>query len=118
MTSRYVYNPDTGRAILRNGPTHKNLMSRHPGMKFRNAPSPHRRTTACPKYKKSKYDNVKVFCGTCKKTFPVDTPLRARAALAYARHDRHPAAVRKCVMKHARDMGWVVNGKIHIGPRV
>ncbi len=57
------------------------------------------------------------FCGpsggACQGTFPVNTPGRARSALARAHFASNPQGIRNCVYRKAEQKGWVdiVNGK-------
>ena len=72
--------------------------------------------------KRYKYKDVpkELFCGSAggssSRSYPVNTPERARAALAYARFARDPEGVRKCVRKIASKKGWLdEKGRIHMG---
>ena len=59
-----------------------------------------------------KYPDVpkKYFCGpaggACPGTYPVNTPGRARAAKAYARHAPNPEGIKKCADRIAKREGW------------
>lgn len=65
---------------------------------------------------KAKYKHLKnsQFAGTIPRTFPVDTPLRARAALAYRRFDPDPEGLRLRVLAIAKRKGWLKDGRIKI----
>jgi len=118
----YTTSPKTGRQILVNGPTYLKLAkSKTWGTKL------HPRASSATSKGKSKsgsksggcsnqnkYIDKGIpsnrFCGTeggsCPSTFPVNTPLRARAALAYSRHAPNPAGIRRCVHRIAQQEGW------------
>lgn len=59
-----------------------------------------------------KYRNVPegMFCGpaggACPGTYPVDTPGRVIAAMAYARHAPNPAGIKACARRAAQTQGW------------
>ena len=68
-----------------------------------------------------KYKDVpsSLFCGESggarKRSYPVNTPSRARAALAYAHNAPNPQGIRDCVYKISKQKGWLdEKGKIHI----
>lgn len=61
--------------------------------------------------RRSKYSQTDApFCGpaggACPNTYPVNTPGRYRAALAYARNAPYPEGVRECARKVAKKKGW------------
>jgi hypothetical protein len=115
----YVVNPETGRKIKVGGPTYNRMMKTpSSARKLKSA-----RKTSAPKSSgkrakpgcsnQNKYPRVPKdkFCGpeggACSFTYPVNTPARARAALAYARHAPLPEGIRKCAMRIAKNEGWV-----------
>jgi len=62
------------------------------------------------------------FCGpeggSCRYTYPVNTPGRARAALSYARHAPDPEGIRECALRKAREKGWVgSSGRISVSKK-
>lgn len=68
-----------------------------------------------------KYKDVpsSLFCGesggTRKRSYPVNTPQRARAALAYAHKAPNPQGIRDCVYKISKQKGWLdEKGKLHM----
>lgn len=116
----YIASPETGRRIKVGGPTFQRL-SKDPKYAKKLAKSPRVKATPktrSPKAKpgcsnQGKYSSVpkSKFCGkeggACEFTYPVNTPERARAALAYARHAPLPAGIRRCAMRIAKEEGWI-----------
>lgn len=128
MSSRsptHTTSPKTGKVILVNGPTYMRL-AKDPRYAERLSPKPSAAMKAKPKgpsksgskaggcSRQSKYIGKGIpessFCGpeggSCPYTFPVTSPGRARAALAYSRHAPNPEGVRRCVHRIARQKGW------------
>lgn len=105
----YLVNPETGRNILRNGPTHMSLLRK--GIIPKEKPLERTKKGTLPgasnvsKYKKEHLKHSD-FCGSVPGSFPVNSKGRARAALAYARNDMHPERVRACARAKAKREGW------------
>ena len=122
----YTINPKTGKRILVNGPTYLKL-AKDSRWASRLSPSPSPEARQTPKGKsrsgsksggcanQRKYIGKGIpeskFCGpeggSCPYTFPVNTPKRARAALAYSRHAPNPEGIRECVYRRASQEGWL-----------
>ena len=121
-TRTYVQSPETGRMILLNGPTYQRLQkSRKWAPKLKGAKRTRRSSVSQSRGSSNavKYKGVKSFCGpaggAAKGTYPVDSPKRARAALAYARNAPNPAGIRRCVSQQAKKKGWMgAKGKIKV----
>ena len=129
-----VVNPETGRWITKYGKTYEKVFGsavRAANVKNFDArreteTSPNRgmrkgnSTPGCTNADRNKYPEVKEsdFCGReggtrCDRSFPVNSPKRARAALAYARHAPNPEGIRRCVARKVREHGWSdASGKI------
>ena len=112
-TRTYVQSPETGRPILLNGPTYLRLASTKKwATKLKNAKRTRRpaKSQARGSSNAGKYPTVKTFCGPAggakAGTYPVNSPKRARAALAYARHAPNPKGIKKCVKEIAKKKGW------------
>jgi hypothetical protein len=100
-----VVNPLTGRKIKKNGPTYKKLVKQGKISK--------------PKGKKSyKEIPLKHFCGTAagksQRSFPVDSPRKAVAALSKIRFANNKAGLKRCVYRIAKQEGWLHDGKIKL----
>lgn len=122
----YTTSPKTGKRILVNGPTYLRL-AKDPRWSSRLRPTPSPEMKQGPKGKsksgsksggcsrQTKYIGKGIpedrFCGeeggSCPQTFPVNTPKRARAALAYSRHAPRPQGIRDCVHRIAEEEGWL-----------
>jgi len=79
---------------------------------------PHRLQAQIRRYKE-KYSHINPkdfvgrFGGAYRYSYPVDTPARAIAALAYARHAPNPQGIRDAVYRIAKRKGWLrPNGTI------
>lgn len=111
----YIRSPKTGRTIRIGGPAYIKLAS-SPKWKEVLPLSPKVSSPRSPKKRgcsnQGKYKNVPsdLFCGpeggSCPGTYPVNTPGRARAALAYSRHAPNPEGIRKCVRRIKTEKGW------------
>jgi hypothetical protein len=119
MVRRYaVRSPSSGRLILVGGPTYVKLAKSSPAMARKLKALPKKMVVRYVGPSKSRgssnagsYGRVRSFCGPAggakAGTYPVNTPSRARAALAYARHAPNPSGIRSCVMKKASSRGWI-----------
>lgn len=115
----YVMSPKTGKEIKVGGSTYLDLASSPKWQhKLVNSPIHFKKTSPRKKAKpgcsnQGKYKNVPehLFCGpeggSCPGTYPVNSPGRARSALAYARHAPNPEGIRKCVRRIEKEKGWV-----------
>lgn len=138
MSQTHTISPKTGRVILVGGPTYARL-AKDPRYAGRLVPKPFAASKSKPKGRSAKRPVVSKsggcsnqrkyigkgipassFCGpeggACSGTFPVNTPGRARAALAYARHAPNPEGIRRCTHRIARAKGWEdpLTGKIRV----
>lgn len=114
----YVVSPKTGRRIRVGGPTYTDLSSspKWRGKLINAEASPSPKTLKSGKKRgcsnQGKYKNVPsdLFCGpeggSCPGTYPVNTPGRARAAMAYARHAPNPEGIKKCAIRVAKQRGY------------
>lgn len=137
MKKIYIVSPKTGREILVSGKAYKDLLEsstyKSKAMKAKRfskevTPSKARGSGSknpqpskgCSNALRNKYPDVKEsdFCGSsggsCARAYPVNTPSRARAALAYARHAPNPQGIRDCVYEKAGAKGWLKGGKIRV----
>lgn len=116
----YVMSPKTGKEIKVGGSTYLDLASSPKWQnKLVNSPIHIKKTVKSSKKVKpgcsnqGKYLSVPehLFCGpeggSCHGTYPVNTPRRAKAALAYARHAPNPEGIRKCVRRIEKEKGWL-----------
>ncbi len=73
------------------------------------------RKTGHRSVRKSRYDkehlSKEMFCGpsggASPKSYPVNTPKRAVAALSYARYAPNPEGIKQCARRVAREHGWL-----------
>jgi hypothetical protein len=69
-----------------------------------------KREPGCSNYRKYPDVPLEDFCGaeggSCKTSFPVDTPEHAIAALRYARYAPYEEKLRKCVYRKAKEKGF------------
>lgn len=126
----FVINPKTGRKIKVGGPTYQSL-AKDPKWKnklYSPTTTFSKRTFATRKTcsEKTKYAHKGIhpgqFCGSeggaCPLTFPVNSPQRARAAIAYARYAPNPEGIKACARRIAKQKGWMdSSGTIHINGR-
>lgn len=127
VSQRYTTNPKTGREIQVGGPTYLEL-ARDPKYADQLVPKPTAAQRKGSNVLRHSYSNSKrggcsnqskhareglprsAFCGpeggACEYTFPVNTPGRARAALAYRRHSPDPDKLEACVIRVAKKKGW------------
>lgn len=101
---QYVRNPFTGRMILRDGQTARDVFDRDEssldaeGLSY--------------KYGYGRYRNLShgKFCGpeggAPMGTYPVNTQSRCRAALTYAKYAPNPRGIERCAVRKARQHGW------------
>ena len=100
---RKIRNPFTGRMILANGQTAKNMRKGESSLKLESK-----------KYRKNegKYKNLpeNVFCGpegnAGPGTFPVNSQKRCRAALAYSKRAPNPNGIVRCAIRKAKQHHW------------
>jgi len=100
--------------IKKNGRTHEMvhyLLVKY-GNDIQRASDAYRAITTTSR-KKAAYDNVPAdqFCGkTCnlpnKRSYPVDSAKRCRAALSYARYAPDPECIRRCAISKAKKYSW------------
>jgi hypothetical protein len=133
----YTINPKTGKRILVGGPTYVKLaktkwadkLSPRPSAELREGPKGRGKSGSkaggCSRQHKyiGKGIPEAMFCGlegdACAYTYPVNTPRRAVAALAYARHAPNPAGIKRCAKRIAKEKGWIdpQTGKIKVKGR-
>jgi hypothetical protein len=110
--SGYVVNPHTGRNIKVGGATYNRVFSSQGKVK---SPTRQRRTgksakRGCSNVGKYKDVPANLFCGleggSCKYSYPVNTPGRVRSAKAYARFAPNPAGIKKCADRKAQEQGF------------
>lgn len=105
----WVKSPESGRWIIKGGDTYQRLMN-DPRYKAKMSNLEERKEGKLSS-KKGQSNAGKYtakdgpFCGP-NNTYPVGTPGRARAALAYARYAQDPKKVRDCVHKVAEERGY------------
>ena len=100
----YVRNPYTGRMILRDGQTARDVFDYHKSSLDIEGES--------YKYGYGRYRNLghSDFCGpeggAPMGTYPVNTESRCRAALTYAKYAPDPRGIEECAVRKARRHGW------------
>lgn len=119
MPEKYILNPRTNRYIKVGGGVYTKLAKSGflEELKRQKKISPPKKRSPrsgdiCKK--KTKYIGKgilkKDFCGpsggACPYTYPVNTPGRAVAALAYARNAPNPQGIKKCARRIAKEKGW------------
>lgn len=123
----FVVNPLTGRQIEIGKDTYQKLMAdpRHRAILAKAKPeakAPRKSPTpqGCSDQRKYIHSHIpeNLFCGpsggACRFTYPVDTPGRARAALAYSRFAPNPKGIRDCVHTIAAKKGWLAEDGVRL----
>jgi 2-cysteine adaptor domain len=109
-----MINPISGRKIKKNGPTYKKLV------KQGKIKSVSKKRSGRKVYVKKEYREIPLnhFCGTAAgksaRSFPVNSPRRAVAALSKIRFAKNKIGLRKCVFAIAKKEGWLHDGKIKL----
>lgn len=127
MKRDFIISPKSGRKILVDGAAYNDLLDskyRQKALRAKKFKEEYSKSSTkahgCTNAMRNKYPDVKSsdFCGSaggsCARSYPVNTPGRARAALAYARFAPNPKGIKSCVYRKSEEKGWMKDGKLRV----